>query len=136
MKNFLAGLITVFFCSFVLLLNSGIREKVFAQHFSQSPRLVISFDYDSGWIEPPLGEEVVLEHNLGGDPGEYVWFVTGKDVFGDVHSISFQNGIKSRGLQTYSLNNRDMKIHRGSSDDYFDPEEQWDQVRIRILRNQ
>jgi hypothetical protein len=136
MKNFLAGLITVFFCSFVLLLNSGIREKVFAQHFSQPPRLVISFDYDSGWIEPPLGEEVVLEHNLGGDPGEYVWFVTGRDVFGDVHSRTFQDINPGQGLRVYSITNKELTFHRGWAQEQHPPEEQWDQVRIRILRNQ
>jgi hypothetical protein len=93
----------------------------------------ILWDFDSGWMKIKKGEKKILNHNLGGDQGDYFVFLTGKCSTG-IHNALYGgcNG-NNHGCQWQDLSGTQITVHRRPNDDVYFP---WEQIRIRILKNQ
>jgi len=94
-------------------------------------------DYDSGWQGVSKGQILTLQHNLGGDPNNYVidmqfkssdpyWGVNQHAYGGDTINLSFPSGIEKYGVYWKQLTNTQISIHR-QPDDSRAP-----QIRVRI----
>jgi hypothetical protein len=99
--------------------------------------LAFSFDFDSGWLPIMPGETILLHHNLGGDPGEYMVMIYGRNPFG-VHQgnfgLTYIGPLNFAGLEWSSLTADSITLTRGNADNQGSDTD-WDEVRVRILRN-
>jgi len=99
--------------------------------------LTLGFDFDSGWMIINPGETLHLAHNLGGDPFEYIVIVYGKNDFG-MHQANYGTNAAmagSMGLMWSGLNGNTIKLMRGALDE-TGTDTDWDEVRVRIIKNQ
>jgi hypothetical protein len=94
-------------------------------------------DYDSGWQGVSKGMVLTLQHNLGGDPNNYVidmqfkssdpyWGVNQHAYGGDTINLSFPSGIEKYGVYWKQLTNTQISIHRQPEDSGAP------QIRVRI----
>ena len=93
----------------------------------------IIWDYDSGWISVDHGSFAVLDHNLGGDHEDYLVYMTGRDTGGWCHCAFYGMFPQSANViygAYYTHNETMIKIYRATNDPV------WNQIRVRILRNQ
>jgi len=105
----------------------------------------IKFSYDSQWFSLDQGMETTLQHGLSGDETKYIVLLYGKNSYG-VHQMNYGTvycriNLIDRwfGCAWYKLNNSTITVRRASDDnnDLLIPvEKQWDQIRVRILKNQ
>ncbi|MBN2227449.1 MAG: hypothetical protein JW763_08795 [candidate division Zixibacteria bacterium] len=116
--------------------DMNVQGEINSQGKLKAHSLTVGFDFDSGWLAVSPGTTIQLDHNLGGDPGNYVVFVYGKNTSG-IHQANFGNAgtATNTGVTWHSLNETSLKITRGNLDS-AGGEGDWDEVRIRIIANQ
>jgi hypothetical protein len=94
----------------------------------------ILWDFDSGWVSINKGSGLSLTHNLGGEPGDYFVNIVGWDDadMGIHHGDYGSDGTieKMFGLYWSKLTASSIYLWREGND------KRWDQVRVRILKNQ
>jgi hypothetical protein len=107
--------------------------------------LKLTFDYESPWTSITPGNDHLFTHSLGGNEDKYIVFLEGKNSDGilQMHSghVSWYQvvgGAKWAGCAWYKLNNSTITVRRGEDDEdaLIPASKRWDQVRIRILKNQ
>lgn len=102
----------------------------------------ILWDYDSGWELIFAGASTSFTHNLGGDPGEYLVYISGtSDGSSLIHQANY--GINSalaspnlRGVWWNHCDSNNIDIYRADDDEVPGSENNWSFVRVRILKNQ
>lgn len=99
--------------------------------------------YNSGWFSLSEGGTTTLTHNLGGDEEDYIVFLDGKSSDGKIHqadfgTVCYHEGVTQKcvGCEWYGLTNSQIRVHRATDDDEMSPNKDWDECRIRILKNQ
>jgi hypothetical protein len=104
--------------------------------------LEVHFDYDSGWFAVSEGSELTLQHNLGGDPSNYIVFLDGKSKNGGIHQANLGLNPSGRepdtwiGCEWVGLTSSTIHIRRGDRDGEAAPSRDWSHARVRILKNQ
>lgn len=106
--------------------------------------LKLTFDYESPWTALDAGSSVTFTHNLGGYRDKYIVYLDGKGTYGIHHynygSSCWRDGLVNRwcGCEWGRLTTTSIRVDRAADDE--DPSistyKQWQQVRIRILKNQ
>ena len=99
------------------------------------------FDYESDWTHVAPGNCITLTHNLGGDPEDYIVFLTGKSSQGGyIHQKNYGTNRPSAGswygCEWCRLTNTTITVWRGDHDDDMAPYDDWYWFKIRILKNQ
>ncbi len=92
--------------------------------------------YDSGWFVTHPGDCLLKTHELGGDPGDYLVFVYGKNPFG-IHQARYGMAEASGswiGLKWVELNASTIRICRAPDDDISGQFGTWDSTRVRIIK--
>lgn len=92
--------------------------------------------YDSEWFAIHPEECLLKTHDLGGDPGEYLVFVYGRNGYG-IHQARYGMAEASGswiGLKWVELNSSTMRICRAPDDDISGQFGPWDEARIRIIK--
>jgi hypothetical protein len=85
------------------------------------------------------GEAKTITHGLGGNAEKYVVFVDGISSSGGIHQANFGTTKVATGyigLEWFGLDNTQISVERGSVDNSTSPTKDWNQVRIRIIKNQ
>ncbi len=100
------------------------------------------FDYEPDWFSISAGGEVTLTHNLGGEPSKYIVFLYGRNSYG-IHqmnygTVSFGLTDKWAGCAWYKLTSSTITIRRAADDDdsLIPTSKRWNEVKVRILKNQ
>jgi len=98
--------------------------------------IMIGYDYDSGWLAVAPGTTIQLDHNLSGDPAEYIVLMYGRNAQG-IHQNNFGTIYTTGyvGMEWHSLTATSIKLTRGALDNQ-ETESDWDEVRVRIIANQ
>jgi len=98
----------------------------------------ILWDYDSGWVPMSPGSATPFTHNLGGDPGEYFVYIVGREMPTLKTHQQYQgdaNNFGDAGVTWTEADAQQILLLRGAYDDmHSDPK--WEEVRVRILKNQ
>jgi hypothetical protein len=124
------------------ILNSSetVQAQQMKPYIVPQPANKILWDYDSGWIEISEGQTIILNHNLGGDPGEYLVILSGKSQIGWIHQVNYGSDMDNGeevGCMWYCLDSMDISVFRCPGDYTGVPlSERWHYVRVRILKNQ
>jgi len=104
--------------------------------------ITFGFDYDTTFSINP-GASVELTHSLGGDSEKYIVSLYGKNSDG-IHQVHYGTEYGNWGIgktgwagcQWYKLTSSTITVHRAANDDYPSANQRWDQVIVRILKNQ
>jgi hypothetical protein len=101
----------------------------------------VKFEYDSTF-SIGVGESKTLTHGLGGDASKYIVIMYGKNSYG-IHQAHYGTEYGKWGLtavwagcQWYQLNSSTITVIRADGDDEPSADQRWDQVILRILKNQ
>ncbi len=104
--------------------------------------LSFDFDYDSLWYSIDPGHTVVLSHSLGGDPSDYVVLLHGRSSSGGIHqanfgSCSYRSGVVNKwlGCEWWGMTNGLIRVTRADDDDEASSDRDWNEFRIRIIKN-
>ncbi|MEW6741707.1 MAG: hypothetical protein AB1486_03020 [Planctomycetota bacterium] len=92
----------------------------------------IQFDYDSGW-QPWPGKDMVFNHDLGGDPGEYLVYLSGRYHQDSPTHQARYGGNQWGGAFWYECTPESLIVTY-----WYDTNVplQWNLIRVRILKNQ
>jgi hypothetical protein len=98
----------------------------------------LSFDFDTT-VSIGAGSSKTLTHNLGGDAGNYIVFIHGINSSG-IHQSHLGSAYYSLwgwvGCEWDELTSTTVEVHRGAGDNNPPASKRWNQVRVRILKNQ
>jgi len=101
-----------------------------------------NFDYESSWYSISEGSTHSFYHNLGGDEDEYIVIVDGKNSHsgGGIHQSNLGTTyipayLSWVGLEWYGLTSSKITVERAPQDNQGNKHD-WDQVRVRIIKNQ
>ncbi len=85
--------------------------------------------YNSGWLQAVYGN-LVIKHNLGGNPDEYVVFVDSKDSTGAIHDVDgvYTTGDNWIGMMWYGLTDSSITVSLAGAS----PSALYRFVRVRI----
>ena len=107
-----------------------------------SGSLSFAFDYDSLWYSIEPGFTVVLSHSLWGDASEYVVVLEGRSSDGGIHQSNFGTSSyrsaatnKWLGCEWWGMTNALIRVTRAADDDEAGPDRDWNEFRVRIIKN-
>jgi hypothetical protein len=115
-----------------------------AQQLTPMPMPVtkIVWDYDSGWVKINPGADKELMHYLGGDPREYFVYVVGTSnptyplIHQSNYGTNYEDSNERYGLKWYECLDDRIIVERAFDDLFAGDDEEWNYVRVRILKNQ
>jgi hypothetical protein len=100
----------------------------------------IKTSYDTSWVDIDPGQTKTFNHNLYGDESKYIVFVDGKSSSGRIHQANYGTCYvplnKWIGCEWFYLTNTQIKVARAADDDDVGSDKDWDEVRVRIFKNQ
>lgn len=104
-----------------------------------SAPIKFEFDYESVWTGISPGGYVDLPHNLGGLPEKYIVFLTGKSSEGGyIHQKNYGTNYRLgwRGCEWGRLTSTSIRVVRGAGDAAMAPYDDWNEFKVRIIKNQ
>jgi len=136
---------------FLILVGGFVSSQMVLAQYHQvqatpmpQPANRILWDYDSGWMAIDPAECLHLQHDLGGDPGEYMINLVGTGEPGVQAVHEWYKGWHSHpnptnndryGCVWGNCTAYGIDVIRAPEDDLLQIPYQWKFIRIRILKN-